>query len=713
MAVLYEPDFLSGGGEMGALMRQHDWQSSSLGPPDRWPQALRTVVRLMLNTGHPMYVWWGAELACLYNDAYRESIGPERHPGSLGRPAREVWEEIWDIIGPQIAQVMEGGGATWHVNQLVPITRHGRREEVYWTYSYSPIDDDTTPGGIGGVLVVCTETTQQIQAARRLANERDRLAQLFEQAPTFIAMLRGPDHTFELANPSYRQVVGHRAILGRPIAEALPEAVAQGYLAKLDEAFRSGSAYLETGAKYAVQATPGGPVTERFVDFVYQPIKDEYGRVTGIFVQGADVTDRTQAVAAVQASEARFREMAEQLTQSLEREQEARAAADQANRAKDEFLAMLGHELRNPLAPILTALELMRLRAGETTVRERAVIERQVTHLNRLVDDLLDVSRVTRGKIRLKYERIELADVVARAVELVSPMLEDRQQTLTTAVDAKGLVVRGDRTRLAQVVSNLLTNASKFGHVNGRISVAARREGDEIALTVSDDGAGISADLLPRIFDLFTQDSRRIDRARGGLGLGLAIVRNLVALHGGSVEASSEGPDRGSQFTVRLPAEAPATRADRAPMVARDGQAIAPATAARRILIVDDNRDAADLLADALRMSGHAIQTAYDGPSALHAARAFAPDLALLDIGLPLMDGYDVAERLKGTPGLEGIQLVALTGYGQVFDRRRSHAAGFAEHMVKPTQIERVRAVVDRLTAKRATSPPSPDAESV
>jgi signal transduction histidine kinase/CheY-like chemotaxis protein len=712
MAVSHEPDFLSGGGEMGALMRQHDWHSSSLGPPDRWPQALRTVVRLMLNTGHPMYVWWGAELACLYNDAYRESIGPERHPGSLGRPAREVWDEIWDIIGPQIAQVMGGGGATWHVNQLVPITRHGRREEVYWTYSYSPIDDDTTPGGIGGVLVVCTETTQQIQAARRLANERDRLAQLFEQAPTFIAMLRGPDHTFELANPSYMQVVGHRTILGRPIAEALPEAVEQGYLAKLDEVFTSGKAYLETGANYAVQATPGGPVTERFVDFVYQPIKDEYGRVTGIFVQGADVTDRARADAALQASEARFREMTEQLTQALQREQEARAAADQANRAKDEFLAMLGHELRNPLAPILTALELMRLRAGETTVRERTVIERQVTHLNRLVDDLLDVSRVTRGKIRLKHERIELADVVARAVELVSPMLEDRQQTLTTAVAAEGLVVRGDATRLAQVVSNLLTNASKYGHVNGRINVAARREGGQIALTVSDDGAGISADLLPRIFDLFTQDSGRIDRARGGLGLGLAIVRNLVALHGGSVEASSEGPDRGSQFTVRLPAEAPATRADRAPMGARGSHAIVPAAAARRILIVDDNRDAADMLADALRMSGHAIQTAYDGPSALDAARAFAPDLALLDIGLPLMDGYDVAERLRGTPGLEGIQLVALTGYGQGLDRRRSHAAGFAEHMVKPTQIERVRAVVDRLTATRTTTPPSSDAES-
>ena len=184
--------FLSGGGEMGAIMRAYDWSHSALGPPEQWPQSLRTVVRLMLNTGHPMYVWWGEGLACLYNDAYAASIGPERHPGSLGRPAREVWDEIWPIIGPQIEQVMSGRGATWHVNALVPITRHGRREDVYWTYSYSPIDDDTAANGIGGVLVVCTETTQQVLASRQIATERDRLAQLFEQAPTFMTDVARP-----------------------------------------------------------------------------------------------------------------------------------------------------------------------------------------------------------------------------------------------------------------------------------------------------------------------------------------------------------------------------------------------------------------------------------------------------------------------------------------------------------------------------------------
>jgi PAS domain S-box-containing protein len=301
--------FLCGGGELGALMRDHDWSRSPLGPPAGWPQSLRTAVRLMLNTCHPMYIWLGSDLDCLYNDAYRATIGHERHPSSLGRPGREVWDEIWHIIGPQIAQVMSGGGPTWNENHLVPITRHGRHEDVYWTYSYSPIDDAEAPGGIGGVLVVCSETTDQVLAKRQLQAERDQFSQLFEQAPTFMAMLRGPEHRIELANPGYMQLVGHRDILGKTIAEALPDAVQQGYLELLDGVFASGKAFTAAGAKYAAQPVPGGPVTERYVDFVYQPVADADGRVVGIFVEGADVSDRTRANAALRESEARSREL--------------------------------------------------------------------------------------------------------------------------------------------------------------------------------------------------------------------------------------------------------------------------------------------------------------------------------------------------------------------------------------------------------------------
>jgi PAS domain S-box-containing protein len=307
--LLASPAFLSGGGEMGALIRAHDWGSSPLGAAQHWPQPLRTAIRLLLNTGHPMYVWWGPDLLCFYNDAYRRSIGPERHPGSLGRPAREVWAEIWDIIGPQIAQVMTGGGATWQENALVPITRNGRREDVYWTYSYGPIDDDAAPNGVGGVLVVCTETTEQVLSRRQAIRDVDRLAQLFQQAPGFMALLRGPDHVFELVNPAYTTLVGRSDFIGQPIRAVFPDLEGQGFFELLDSAFASGEAYSTFGAPITLQATPDSPARQRLIDFVYQPIRDSSGAVTGIFVEGSDVTDRLVAEDARLESEARLREI--------------------------------------------------------------------------------------------------------------------------------------------------------------------------------------------------------------------------------------------------------------------------------------------------------------------------------------------------------------------------------------------------------------------
>jgi PAS domain S-box-containing protein len=301
------PDFIRGGGEMGALMRAFDWGSTALGPPDSWPQSLRTAIRLLLNNGHPMYVWWGPDLLCFYNDAYRLSIGSERHPGSLGRKAREVWEEIWDIIGPQIEQVMSGGGATWHENALVPITRNGRREDVYWTYSYSPIDDGAAATGVGGVLVVCTETTHQVLSARRAAEEKQKFSEMFEQAPSFMAMLRGPEHRFELANPSYLRLIGRRDVLGRTVAEAVPEAEGQGFVELLDAVYRTGQPFTASGVRFAAQPVAGGPVDEHYLDFVYQPIKDAAGAVTGVFVEGIDVTSRAIADAALRESEQQLR----------------------------------------------------------------------------------------------------------------------------------------------------------------------------------------------------------------------------------------------------------------------------------------------------------------------------------------------------------------------------------------------------------------------
>jgi len=781
-------DFLLGGGEMGSLMRAHDWSTSSLGSPSGWPQSLRTAVRLMLNTGHPMYIWWGPELACLYNDAYCRSIGPERHPRSLGRPARQVWAEIWPIIGPQIEQVMSGRGATWHVDQLVPITRHGRVEDVYWTYSYSPIDDESAPGGIGGVLVVCSETTQQVLAARQLSAERDRLARLFEQAPIFMALLQGPEHRFEIANPAYLQLVGHRPVVGKTIAEALPEAASQGYVALLDSVFAIGQPYSANGAKYEVQTTPDGPAEQRFLDFVYQPIKDAAGAVTGIFVLGADVTRQMQSYHALRESEASFRsalkagrmgswetdypsrtriwsqegmalfgldlvdgrgrlggdedeyvaalhpedrylaqhyrelaedqdgftaeyrvvrpdgstvwlsgrglvtardadgkpqrlvsimadvtdakEAAEQLRVERERlrlalgagrmgafeldihtkelwwspetfdlfgvdpssfaptrenvlefvhpedraefvkhraeaiasgepfldefrirrpdgsqvwigyQGRAEYGADgkplrtlgivmdiserkhveqilrDADQQKDDFIATLSHELRNPLAPIRNAIDILRhIPPTDPKVAWcHGVIRRQTDQMSRLLEDLLDVSRLSRTQLTLRLEHVELAAVVHHAIELAQPVIDAAGHTLMVSMPDEKVLLDADPTRLAQVFSNVLINSAKYTPANGSISLGALREGDQIAVRIKDTGIGIAEEHLGRIFKMFGQVESALNRAQGGQGIGLALARGLVELHGGTIHARSEGLGKGSEFEIRLPA---------------------------------------------------------------------------------------------------------------------------------------------------------------
>ncbi len=372
----------------------------------------------------------------------------------------------------------------------------------------------------------------------------------------------------------------------------------------------------------------------------------------------------------------------------------ARASAEAANRAKDEFLAMLGHELRNPLAPIVTALRIMKTKGLGPHEREHAVVERQVAHVARLVEDLLDVSRLTRGRVELKPQRLELATAVDDAVAATSALLRERGQRLAIDVPRDGLPLDADGPRLVQVIANLLSNAAKYSAPGSAIELRAGRRGACVELSVCDEGIGVPPDLLPRVFDLFVQGRRTIDRADGGLGLGLTIVRRLVELHGGSVTAASAGPGRGSTFTISLPA---------APVVeAAPAAAPAPARAGTRVLIVDDNRDAAELLAEALTFSGHDTRLAHDGPTALELAETFQPEVGLLDIGLPVMDGYDLARRLRAIPGGGAMKLVALTGYGQESDRRLSREAGFDEHLVKPTDLDALEATITRLVQAQA-----------
>ncbi|MDB4979898.1 MAG: hypothetical protein JWM82_650 [Myxococcales bacterium] len=375
----------------------------------------------------------------------------------------------------------------------------------------------------------------------------------------------------------------------------------------------------------------------------------------------------------------------------LEAERRARAEAETAverahlaDRRKDEFLAMLGHELRNPLAPIATALDLMELKGAALLQNERGVIRRQVEHLSRLVDDLLDVSRITRGKIKLARRVVEVGDVLKKAIETASPLLEKRMLRLGTDVPATGLPVDADPTRLAQVFQNLLTNAAKYSQAGTEIEVSARRDNDSICVSVRDHGMGIPADLMPELFGMFVQGRRGSDRSDGGLGIGLTIAKSLCDLHGGTIEATSAGTGHGSTFTVKLP-------------VAKGSIGLSPApprvamprpSPGVRVLIVDDNVDAALTLQEVLVELGYESVVAHDGLAALDLASSFNPHVAVLDIGLPVMDGYELARKLRERFGAQTPRLIAVTGYGQDSDRARAHAAGFDHHLVKPIDFD-------------------------
>ena len=375
------------------------------------------------------------------------------------------------------------------------------------------------------------------------------------------------------------------------------------------------------------------------------------------------------------------------VTNITERKQAEQVLKDAARR-KDEFLAMLAHELRNPLAPIRNAVEIQKLASSDPSRLAwcNDIIERQVEHLTRLVDDLLDVSRISRGLVELKKEPLEIRDFILPAVETCQPLIDTRRHTLSLALPPEPVWVEGDRIRLAQIVSNLINNAAKYTEEEGHIRLLVKAFGNEVCLHVSDNGSGIDPADLSHLFDLFYQADRNIDRAQGGLGIGLSLVHNLVAKHGGNVQAFSGGRGQGSEFVVRLPRliHSPSTP----PITAAPA---APSSNKRRILVVDDNRDVTESLALLLESEGHQVLTAYDGISALETARIKRPDIILMDIGLPGLDGYAVAQALRQNHEQEKTMLIALTGYGQPDDRKKSIASGFDEHLVKPIDIEKLR----------------------
>jgi PAS domain S-box-containing protein len=425
-----------------------------------------------------------------------------------------------------------------------------------------------------------------------------------------------------------------------------------------------------------------------YIRYDHLPLKTKAGHEVNVeFVSNVYRVNEQRVV------QCNIRDVSDRVRLEHEAKEQAKSLAD-LHRRKDEFLAMLSHELRNPLSPILNAMHLLRLQGNENLIQQEArrVIERQVGQLTRIIDDLLEVSRITTGRVRVEPHRLEAKSVVERAVESARPLIDHRGHHLSVSFPSRPIWLQADPTRLEQVVVNLLNNAAKYTDEGGRIWVEVIEVGDEMLLKVRDTGVGIAPEMLPDVFDLFSQADRSLDRSQGGLGIGLSLVRHLVEMHRGTVEVQSAGLGQGSEFTVRLPMLlSPAAPTPKLSLLTSE-----PPQGCWRILVVDDNEDSAEILAKLLSRSGHDVRTAYTGPMGLEAA-SFIPEVVLLDIGLPGINGYEVAQRLRLLPQLDGVKLIAMTGYGQEADRQLARDAGFDSHLTKPVDFLKVQELITKL----------------
>ena len=565
---------------------------------------------------------------------------------AMQRPLSQIFhivnERTRAPVENPVDKVLQSGLVQGLANHTVLLTKDGR--EV-------PIDDSAAPirtadGLIVGIVLVFRDITERRRAELRSAW----LASIVETSDDAIITKR-IDGLIVSWNPAAQRLLGYSAeeIIGQSIMTIIPPELREEEK-HIMERLRRGERieHFDT-----VRLTKQGQHVE--LSLTISPLKNSEGEVVGASKIARDVGRR-------KALEKRLLD---------------------EYRLKDEFLAMLAHELRNPLAPLRTASEILAQVPAKEASSELAVatINRQVTHLTRLVDDLLDVSRITQGRIHLLCDPIDLASVIAQAVETVEPQLREKQHRLSViaATGYQPLYVNGDFARLVQCIGNVLSNAAKFTDPGGEISVRTREENSTAVVEISDNGIGIDPELLPKIFDLFVQGDRTLDRSEGGLGIGLAIVKRLVQMHDGEVTASSVGRGQGSTLEIRLPRVAkPHARSPAAPTFK---------PSARRVLIVDDNTDAANSLAALLNLKGHETRAVYSGREALECFESFKPDVALIDIGLPEMDGYELVRRLRASAKGMRPRLVALTGYGQTEDRERARAAGFDDHLIKPVGL--------------------------
>ena len=598
-----------------------------------------------------------------------------RSDESDGAPLEAVFkivnEETRETVESPAARALREGLIVGLANHTLLIAKDGVER---------PIDDSAAPirnarGEVAGVVLVFRDVSQRRQAEIALQESEERFRLLVEGTHDYAIYMIDPRGHVASWNAGAQRIKGYQAaeIIGKHFSCFYPpEAVERG---RPDDALRRAAADGRFEDEDWRIRKDGG----RFwANAVITALRDEDGRLRGFSKITRDLTERRQ----------------------LERAKlHAEFMAD-LNRRKDEFLAMLSHELRNPLAPIQNAVKLLRVRQTEEPLQQRAaaIIERQVERLTRLVDDLLEVSRFTTGRIRLQQEHIDLRGVAENAVETVRAAIAERRHELSISLPSEAVWLLADAARLEQALVNLLANAAKYTDEGGRIALSLDRDGREATLRVRDNGVGIAPELLPSVFDLFTQSDRSLDRSQGGLGVGLTVVRRVVELHGGKVEAFSDGLGHGSEFVVRLPLGPPPIELA-APE--RPARGAAPRL---RVLVVDDNKDAADSTCLLLRLAGHESRAVYSGGDALEAAIADRPDAILLDLGLPEIDGYEVARRLRRNPEFGEMLLVALSGYGQESERQRSQEAGCDAHLVKPVEIKTIEDVLNTMARRR---PPS------
>jgi PAS domain S-box-containing protein len=684
-------DYLAGGGEMGAMIGANDWSSTALGPMQDWPEVLHCTLHTVLNSKHPMFIWWGPDLLQFYNDAYRETLGPDRHPSALGQPGPKCWEEIWHMIGPEILSVMGGGPATWHKDRLVPITRDGRRQDVWWTYGYSPIGDRK---GVHGVLVICNDITLQRRGQLRhrflleLADQLKplssteeivsvataKLGNYLDASRVMFSEVNESESTFLVRRDWTRKEFGHLAGKTGRLDEFGPDvirALRAGETVAIEDVLvdprtrheervystvdgrsslfiplvKDGQLMVVLGVHRAEPYTWTEDDIDSAADLAgrtwaaveneqaqarLRDTRDHAGAVFDTMTEGFAILDHDWTILQMNAEGVRIMRMpvediversyweafpalkGTELEAVYERvrtsgtaevvewlylypdgttawteirvypaldnglafffrdvshRKEVEQKLKDADRRKDEFLAMLAHELRNPLAPISSGAALLqRHDLDPAHVRKTSeIIGRQVKHMTSLVNDLMDVSRVTRGLVEIKTDKIDVKSIVALAIEQVRPLIEARRHRLAVDLVAAKAFVQGDHERLIQVIANLLNNAAKYTPEGGNIVLKVEVSPQEVAVSVTDNGIGMAGETVGRVFDLFSQAQRSSDRSLGGLGIGLALVKSLVELHQGSITAQSQGLDRGSVFVIRLP------RVDARPVAGQSG----------------------------------------------------------------------------------------------------------------------------------------------